>query len=104
MILQLTEFPLFVSGKSVSNSLPHLIIQNYQTSGLILCVLYNQSIQLMLSLTNPHNWRLCKASTLGLERSNRNNQQEGISGKIKHMRGLPRGITGLGSPKMWPIS
>ena len=92
------------SSKSVSNSLPHLISQNYRTSVLILCVLYNQSIQLKLSPTNPCSWRLCKASTLGLERPNRCNQQEGISGRIKHMRGLPKGTTGLGSPKMWPTS
>ena len=87
MILQLKEFVFFfASSKSVSNSLPHLISQNYQTTVLILCVLYNQSILLKLSLTNPCSWRLCTASTLGLERPNRHKQQEGISGRIKHER------------------
>ena len=37
-----------------------------------------------------------KASTLGFERSKRHNQQEGIWGRIQHIRGLPRGTTGLG--------
>ena len=49
----INRISFFVSSKSVSNSLPHLISQNYQISVLILCVLYNQSIQLKLSLTNP---------------------------------------------------
>ena len=100
----INRISFFVSHKSVSNSLPHLISWNYWTNVLIPCVLYNQSIQLKLSLTNSCNWRLCKTSTLGLERSNRCNQQEGISSRIKHMTGLPRATTGLGAPKIWPTS
>ena len=100
----INRISFFASCKSVSNSLPHLISQNYQTSVLVLCVLYNQNIQLKLSPTNPCSWGLYKASTLGLGRPNRHNQEEGISGRITHVRGLPRGTMGLGSPKMWPNS
>ena len=52
-------------------------------SVLILWVLYNQIVQLKLLPTNPCSWRLCKVSTLGLERPNRCNQQKGILGRIK---------------------
>ena len=86
----INRISFYASSKSVSNSLPHLISQNYQTCVLILHVPYNQSIQLKLSLTSPCSWRLCKASTLGFERPNTCNQQEVILDRIKHLKGLPR--------------